>query len=406
MFERRIVFVLWSGDYGTDWKRLASGGAENYYAQRYSMEVQGRLAQQAEVTVINITTKTVYDERMSNGVRAIGLGLRDGRSFSRVIKLLEELKPTHLVLATPEWRYLSWAMLRNVRVLPFFADSFRPPSGAARGARDRLRRQRYKLRHRALAYLLNRPAVSVIGNHNVPASEDLVGLGVDANKVVPWDWPPIVKPEDHAPKKHPGGRSWSLRYVGGISYPKGLGDVLSSIAVLRKAGRDVRLTVIGRGDLEPFKALAGELGIREHVDFKGEVPHAQVVSESREVDVALVASWHECPEGLPMTIYESLATHTPLVCSDHPMFVGRVAGHAQIFKEKDPRALATRIEELMDQPQLYERLSQNASAGWRKLQCAVHPHQLVQAWLEDTSEDRAFLRRNALAQRGAKHAAT
>ena len=401
MFERRIAFVLWSGDYGTDWKRLEAGGPENYYAQRYSMDVQGTLAQQADVTVINITTKTIYDERMSNGVRAIGLGLRDGRSFGRVIKLLEELKPTHLVLATPEWRYISWALLRNVRVLPFFADSFRPPSRAASGARDRLRRQRHKMRHRALAYLLNRPAVSVIGNHNIPASQDLVGLGVDPNKVVPWDWPPIVKPDDYPVKKFPGNRAWSLRYVGGISYPKGLGDVLAAIALLRKAGRDARLTVIGRGDLEPFKALAHELGIADHVDFKGEVPHAQVVRESREVDVALVASWHECPEGLPMTIYESLATRTPLVCSDHPMFVGRVEGYALTFTERDPRALAKRIEELMDQPQLYEQLSENAPEGWRRLQCAVHPHALVRAWFDDTSEDRAFLRRNALGLRGA-----
>jgi glycosyltransferase involved in cell wall biosynthesis len=50
-------------------------------------------------------------------------------------------------------------------------------------------------------------------------------------------------------------RPFRLIYVGSVRETKGVGDAIRAIGTLRARSRNVELTIIGRGDIEKFKAL-------------------------------------------------------------------------------------------------------------------------------------------------------
>ena len=77
----RLTIVQYGGDYRQAFERLSSGGKETYYAQRYSVNLVGSLAQRVEqIAVICAVSETTYDFVLANGVRAIGAGLKSGVS--------------------------------------------------------------------------------------------------------------------------------------------------------------------------------------------------------------------------------------------------------------------------------------------------------------------------------------
>ena len=92
------------------------------------------------------------------------------------------------------------------------------------------------------------------------------------------------------------------------------------------------------------KITPNELGITSQVNFLGTIPSDSVLQVMRNNTAVVVPSKHEYPEGLPNTIYEALASRSPLIISDHPAFKGRLkpyndclsfaAGNADDLAEK------------------------------------------------------------------------
>ena len=69
----RLTIVQYGGDYRETYNRFAKGGKETYYAQRYSVNLVGSLAQRLDqVAVICGVSEERYDTLLENGVRAIG----------------------------------------------------------------------------------------------------------------------------------------------------------------------------------------------------------------------------------------------------------------------------------------------------------------------------------------------
>jgi glycosyltransferase involved in cell wall biosynthesis len=112
-----------------------------------------------------------------------------------------------------------------------------------------------------------------------------------------------------------------------------------------------------------------------------------------------VPSRHSYPEGLPLTIYDSYCSRTPLVASDHPMFRGRVEDGfaALVFRAASPESLAERADELLRSPELYARLSRNSAEAWAKLQLPVRWGDLLQHWLLGGEASREYFARFNLA---------
>ncbi|HEY9641931.1 MAG TPA: glycosyltransferase family 4 protein, partial [Coleofasciculaceae cyanobacterium] len=110
---KRLVIVQYAGDYRQTVQNFAANQEEAYYAQRYSVESVAALVEQVEaVSVICCLTDEPYDEVLPNGVRAIGAGFQPDRAVAprKVIQLIEQLQPTHLIVRMPMRQIFSWAI--------------------------------------------------------------------------------------------------------------------------------------------------------------------------------------------------------------------------------------------------------------------------------------------------------
>jgi glycosyltransferase involved in cell wall biosynthesis len=162
---------------------------------------------------------------------------------------------------------------------------------------------------------------------------------------------------------------------------------------------DVRLQVAGAGKVERFAKLAARLGVADRVTFLGLVPNGEIPGMMHAADAVVVPSRHSFPEGLPLTLYEALASRTPVVASDHPMFAGHLVHDesAVVFPASQPQALAAAIEGLIRDPARYRRISEGSSGAWHRMQNPVKWGEMIERWVRATPADRAWLQAHSVA---------
>jgi glycosyltransferase involved in cell wall biosynthesis len=385
----RLLFVQYGGDYREAADRLAAGGGETYYAQKYSVDAVAEIGKRIEeVAVLCCLTDTPYNQVLQNGVRAIGAGFTKEVQVKKIISLVEEQNPTHLIVCTPIRPLLRWAIQNKVKTIAVFADSF-----STQGIRN-------KLRNYWLSNRLNHKQIQWVFNHGINSSLLLKEIGVNPNKIVPWDWPARVTPESFSPKElRKDARTWNLVYVGAVIEAKGVGDVLEAIARLKAKNLSVNLTIAGGGETKDFLNQARRLQIEDSVKFLGVVPNNTIVPLMRDADLVLIPSRHDYPEGFPITIYEALCSRTPLIASNHPMFKDNLNHgiNAMIFPAANPTALAECVENLLADPQLYRKISEASADAWKRLQIPVKWAEMINRWLDDSPENQQWLFEHRLA---------
>ena len=150
-------------------------------------------------------------------------------------------------------------------------------------------------------------------------------------------------------------------YVGTINPPKGVHVMLEAF---RRLGPETAATleVVGdaRKDRDYFADLyelaAGDPRIR----FAGAIPNEQVPDRLKRIDVQIVPStWYE---NAPLTIYSAQAAGVPVVASNLGG-MAEVVGDQEnglLFEPGDVDGLSQRLRELVEQPQLVERLRSQA----------------------------------------------
>ena len=400
--ETRMLIVQFGGDYREAYLRMSSGGEEAYYAQRYSVDFVAELGRAIEQAgVLCCTSDEIYDEVVGNGVRAMGAGYSFQSSIAPVIRMIGSFRPTHLVLGTPNSAILNWSLRRGIPILPMFGDTLNIDVRGLSPVRKLARIWRHRWRIRRLASALNNPRIRWVANHNVNACRALAEIGVSPEKILIWDWPAIHRPEMYAPKIHSASdRPCKLVFVGSVIESKGVGDAIDAVAELKHRDQPARFTVIGDGQIDRFARHAESRGVSDLVTFEGRQPQSRVIEAIRAADIVVVPSWHEYSEGLPMVIYESLALRTPLICSDHPAFRGRIGeGEASLtFPERRPEALADKIGCLLSDPALYAKMSIASSAVWENLQCPLKFGDLIRRWIFGGPENERWLAENSLSQ--------
>ena len=379
----RLLIAQYAGDYREAFYNLAEGKGETYYAQQYSVDAVAKTAAQVdEVATLSFLSTERYDEVLPNGVRAIGAGFHHKVNSQSILEIVKDQNPTHIVLRTPDRAVLKWAIKNKVQVMVTLADSFNSHS-----IRDRVE-------HFFLAKLLNHAQVSWVGNHGVTASQSLQAIGVNPDKIIPWDWPHAVTPDLYSAKTlRQHSDCWNILYAGHISEAKGLGDVLEAIALLKARHFPVHIKIAGKGDTDAFQAKVRQLQIEDCVEFLGMVKNTDVIGLMRAADLVTVPSRHEYPEGFPMTIYESLCSRTPIVASDHPMFVRQLrhGQNAMIFPAGQAAECALQIETILTQPALYEKISHATHATWKNLQVPVKWGDMLTSWLQNSPSDQDWL---------------
>ena len=379
----RLLIIQHAGDYREAVRRFLKGEDETYYAQKYTINVVAEIGDKIdEVATLCCLTKEPYNEVLANGVRAIGTGFFEKVQTYKLIKLLEEYNPTHLVIRTPVRQIFSWAIKRKIKILVTLADSFE-----AKGLRN-------KFRNYLLANLLNNRQIDWVGNHGVSSCISLAKIGVDRDKIIPWDLPHVITPNFFSPKTLITDRDTrEILYVGAIEEAKGIGDILKAISYLKSQGLSIKLKVIGKGNVERFINITKHLKIEKRVEFLGLVPNRSIISLMRKADSVIVPSRYEYPEGFPFVIYEAFCSRTPIIASDHPMFRSKLIHkiNALIFPASDSVALALCIKNLLSNSELYQKLSLASYEAWKSLQIPVTWGQLIERWLFDSLENKKWL---------------
>ncbi|MGA7924720.1 MAG: glycosyltransferase family 1 protein [Candidatus Sulfotelmatobacter sp.] len=157
-----------------------------------------------------------------------------------------------------------------------------------------------------------------------------------------------------------GIRSGYVLHVGTLSYRKNIPTLLHAVADLRARGTwgDRQVILAGsqnlslKGAHEVFETIR-DLDLNGTVVLTGHMPDEQVPGLYAHASMLVVPSLYE---GFGFPVLEAMATGTPVVCSDTSS-LPEVAGDAAIFfPPHDRYALASAIENLIQNPSIAEQL--------------------------------------------------
>lgn len=156
-------------------------------------------------------------------------------------------------------------------------------------------------------------------------------------------------------------RDVDLVTASSLTRDKGVETAIRAVARVADDVSGTTLDVFGDGPrADELEALAGELGIADAVRFRGRRPLAEVYGAMAAASATVFPSvWAE-PFGR-ITV-ESMMLETPVVGSD----VGGIAeivAHDEtglLFPPEDDVALAERLQRLLDEPELRDRLATTA----------------------------------------------
>ena len=154
---------------------------------------------------------------------------------------------------------------------------------------------------------------------------------------------------------------------------KGHAVLLRSCREVRRAGRSIRVTLVGGGPLRAeLEEEATRLGIRDAVEFAGQRSHEEIDQHLSRADLFVLAcvvddqGYHD---GLPVALMEAMAAGLPVVST-------RVSGIPELLEDGlsglvvepgDPAALAAAIVRVLDSPDLGASLSRGGRARIEEL---------------------------------------
>ncbi len=160
------------------------------------------------------------------------------------------------------------------------------------------------------------------------------------------------------PVRAKGTKVRRVAFVGRLSEPKGISDLLRALARADIDRSGVEVTLAGSGDIDGYRAEAASLGVADIVRFSGWCDQAQVDELLAQSDVLVLPSHDEV---LPLVVLEALANGVAVICTpvgELPMVLSD-GQNACFVPVRDVDALAATLKKLLEQPDLIETLARN-----------------------------------------------
>ena len=106
----------------------------------------------------------------------------------------------------------------------------------------------------------------------------------------------------------------SILSIGAVDVKyKGQEEVIEAISVLSYKGYNIDYYLIGSGDKKRLYKIANKLGVADKVHFIGGLPHEDVFSYFKAIDIYIQPSR---TEGLPRAVVEAMSYAVPVICSN------------------------------------------------------------------------------------------
>ena len=374
-----IIYLQYSVDFVNIYKKIFMEGMDEvYYGQKYCLETKRKQAFQGNnVTAIQCFSDEENDEVLDEGIRSIGFN-KNSFNYKKLFSLISHIKPDRVIASFPDPYILKYLRTNKIPTLIMLADSFQKLPWY---------RLKTRLKNQLLFNEFNQPYFRWIGNHQINATKSLTKRGVNSNKLIPYDWVHDVTPQNWEINcsSHIDKKDIHLFFGGGSNKAKGVYDIIDCLDALKQLGRNAIISIAGSIKDDEFNNYVKSNKNRDNINLLGRISHEEVLQKMHSADIVLVPSHHSYPEGLPMTIMESLMVHTPVVVSDHPMFVGRVGNYGSVsfFPEKDSLSLAKAIANLCSDQDNYNNACQNTTQEWESLTLNTKWADIINKWIDD-----------------------
>ena len=218
-----------------------------------------------------------------------------------------------------------------------------------------LRRQieSYVFRHSALAVAGSQDVEAVLRLHGFAKPIRQVPLAID-----PADFPAATDDADRCELRSSLAlNSFTIGYIGRLAQEKGLAELLQAAALLKN--QPWQLLLIGSGtDAAALKHLAVQLQIGDRIVWVPYVKNTEMHRYYAAMDAFVLpsrttAAWKE---QFGRVLIESMLCGTPVIGSSSGEIPLVIDDAGLVFPEGNAAALAQRIERLMNEPELRERL--------------------------------------------------
>jgi len=206
-------------------------------------------------------------------------------------------------------------------------------------------------------YLINSNIKSIYRKY--PKKFTVIPFGVDTKLFYP------MSKDGKLTKEYELQNKKVIMFVGGLDdahYFKGVDYLIKACAILIKKGKDIRLLIVGKGNLvSSYKNLTKTLGIEDKVVFTGFVNDKDLPQYYNLADVFVLPSISES-EAFGIVLLEAMACAKPVIASDLPG-VREVVGQGKtglLAKPKNEKDLSEKISTLLSDEDLYVRMSRDA----------------------------------------------
>lgn len=122
---------------------------------------------------------------------------------------------------------------------------------------------------------------------------------------------------------------------------KGLADLIKALPRIGEVLGDIRLTVVGEGNLEnELKDLSATLGVADKIDWKGATAHSDLPDIYRDADVFVLPSHFE---GMSNSLLEAMASGLAVVVTDTGGTKELFSDNGRIVPAGDPDGIAKAV---------------------------------------------------------------
>lgn len=183
---------------------------------------------------------------------------------------------------------------------------------------------------------------------------NLIYNGIDTQRFMPTS--PTEVLENLGLDKGP-----KLIYTGRLAEEKGLQNIIEIAPELIKNYADLKIILIGTG---PYKqnldSMVKKLKIEEHILFLGFIPNEKLHEYLSLGDIYVFPS--QALEGLPISLIEAMASSLPIVASRSGGIQTLIKNNYNglLFEPGRPKKLLNKIEYLLDNPKIAQKLGQKA----------------------------------------------
>jgi glycosyltransferase involved in cell wall biosynthesis len=155
-------------------------------------------------------------------------------------------------------------------------------------------------------------------------------------------------------------------YIGRLSKEKGILNFVMAIPLILKRNQTISFLICGEGEIIPkiMRIIKNEY-LEGHIKLAEPIPHKDIPLYLNEMKLLVLPSY---TEGLPNIVLEAMACGTVVLATP----VGAIPDIIKdgetgfLLKSNDPKHIAERILELLNKPELLDKVSINAYNYVRK----------------------------------------